>query len=222
MSVQVDVGKGAAAGVLIKSAEALERGSEHPLAAAIVHEAETRDLMISSPREFASTTGRGVAGLIEGRHVQAGNSALLAGMDLSALTQQAEELRASGATALFVAVDGQPAGVIAIADPVKTSTKAALEALRAEGVRIVMLTGDDRRTAEAIARQLGIADVEAEGLPEQKHAVIQRLRREGRVVAMAGDGVNDAPALAAADIGIVMGHGHRCGNAKRQYNLCEG
>ena len=252
MSVQVGVGKGAAAGVLIKSAEALERmeqidtlvvdktgtltegkprvtqivpapgfsegevlklaaglerGSEHPLAAAIVHEAETRDLMISSPKEFASTTGRGVAGLIEGRHVQAGNSALLAGMDLSALTQQAEELRASGATALFVAVDGQPAGVIAIADPVKTSTKAALEALRGEGVRIVMLTGDNRRTAEAIARQLGITDVEAEVLPEQKHAVIQRLRREGRVVAMAGDGVNDAPALAAADIGIAMGTG---------------
>ncbi len=252
MSVQVGVGKGAAAGVLIKSAEALERmekidtlvvdktgtltegkprvtqivpapgfseaevlklaaglerGSEHPLAAAIVHEAETRDLMISSPKEFASTTGRGVAGLIEGRHVQAGNSALLAGMDLSALTQQAEELRASGATALFVAVDGQPAGVIAIADPVKTSTKAALEALRAEGVRIVMLTGDNRRTAEAIACQLGITDVEAEVLPEQKHAVIQRLRREGRVVAMAGDGVNDAPALAAADIGIAMGTG---------------
>jgi Cu+-exporting ATPase len=252
MSVQVGVGKGAAAGVLIKSAEALERmeqidtlvvdktgtltegkprvtqivpapgfsegevlklaaglerGSEHPLAAAIVHEAETRDLMISSPKEFASTTGRGVAGLIEGRHVQAGNSALLAGMDLGALMQQAEELRASGATALFVAVDGQPAGVIAIADPVKTSTKAALEALRAEGVRIVMLTGDNRRTAEAIARQLGITDVEAEVLPEQKHAVIQRLRREGRVVAMAGDGVNDAPALAAADIGIAMGTG---------------
>ena len=252
MSVQVGVGKGAAAGVLIKSAEALERmeqidtlvvdktgtltegkprvtqivpapgfsegevlklaaglerGSEHPLAAAIVHEAETRKLTLSSPKEFASTTGQGVAGLIEGRRVQAGNSALLAGMDLSALTQQAEELRASGATALFVAVDGQPAGVIAIADPVKTSTKAALEALRGEGVRIVMLTGDNRRTAEAIARQLGITDVEAEVLPEQKHAVIQRLRREGRVVAMAGDGVNDAPALAAADIGIAMGTG---------------
>ena len=252
MSVQVGVGKGAAAGVLIKSAEALERmekidtlvvdktgtltegkprvtqivpapgfyeadvlrlaaglerGSEHPLAAAIVREAEARKLMLSSPREFASTTGQGVAGIIEGRHVQAGNAALLAGMDLNALMQQAEQLRASGATALFVAVDGQPAGVIAIADPLKTSTKAALEALRAEGVRIVMLTGDHRRTAEAIARQLGITDIEAEVLPEQKHAVIQRLRGEGRVVAMAGDGVNDAPALAAADIGIAMGTG---------------
>nr|WP_295744339.1 heavy metal translocating P-type ATPase [uncultured Acidocella sp.] len=252
MSVQVGVGKGAAAGVLIKSAEALERmekidtlvvdktgtltegkprvtqivttagfteaevlrlaaglerGSEHPLAAAIVREAETRKLTLSSPKEFASTTGQGVGGVVEGRHVLAGNMALLSEINLGALAQQAEELRAGGATALFVAVDGQAAGVIAIADPVKASTKAALEALVAEGVRIVMLTGDSRRTAEAVARQLGIADIEAEVLPEQKHAVIQRLREEGRVVAMAGDGVNDAPALAAADIGIAMGTG---------------
>ena len=252
MSVQVGVGKGAAAGVLIKSAEALERmekidtlvvdktgtltegrprvtkivaapdfaedevlrlaaglerGSEHPLAAAIIREAELRQLPVAAPENFASTTGQGVGGVVEGRQVRAGNAALLGAIDLGMLTRQADELRASGATALFVAIDGRPAGVIAIADPVKAGTKPALEALRAEGVRIVMLTGDSRRTAEAVARQLGITDIEAEVLPAQKHAVIHRLREAGRVVAMAGDGVNDAPALAAADIGIAMGTG---------------
>lgn len=254
VSIQVGVGKGATAGVLIRSAEALERmekvdtlvvdktgtltegkprltaivpapgfaedevlrlaaslerASEHPLAAAILHAAGERKIALGDPVAFDSLTGQGVRGQIEGRRIALGNAALMTaeGAELDSLTGEADELRASGATALFIAVDGKLAGALAIADPIKATTRAALDALKAEGVRIVMLTGDNRRTAEAIARQLGITEVDADVLPERKHEIVRRLRAEGRIVAMAGDGVNDAPALAEADIGIAMGTG---------------
>jgi Cu+-exporting ATPase len=254
MSIQVGVGKGATAGVLIRSAEALERmervdtlvvdktgtltmgkprvtqilpapgfaeadvlrltaaleqSSEHPLAAAIVASARERGLTLDVARDFQSVTGQGVLGTISGRRIALGNAKLMqaAQVDIGTLTEAADQLRTAGATALFVAVDGRPGGVIAVADPIKETTPAALETLRAGGVRIVMLTGDNRRTAEAVAGQLNITDVEADVLPEDKHRVVRRLRDEGRIVAMAGDGVNDAPALAEADIGIAMGTG---------------
>jgi Cu+-exporting ATPase len=154
-------------------------------------------------------TGKGVTGTVAGRTVVLGNRALLSGLgiDTAELDRRAEELRGAGGTAMLVAVDGRPAGVIAVADPIKPSTPAALAALRADGIRIVMLTGDNRTTAMAVAAKLGIDQIEAEVLPEQKSAVVRRLREQGRVVAMAGDGVNDAPALAAADVGIAMGTG---------------
>jgi Cu+-exporting ATPase len=158
---------------------------------------------------FDSPTGKGVIGTVEGRRVVLGNANIFAdaGISTAALDTEAERLRGDGATAVFLAVDGKAAGVIAIADPVKPTTPAALRALTDEGVRVVMLTGDNKTTAQAVARRLGIAEVEAEVLPDRKSAVIEKLRRDGRVVAMAGDGVNDAPALAAADVGIAMGTG---------------
>ncbi len=194
---------------LLRLAASLERASEHPLAAAIVTAAEERKLKLTEATDFDSPAGKGVTGTVNGRKVALGNARFLAelGIATDALAADAEKLRTEGATAILVAVDGRPAGVIAIADPVKASTPAALKALREEGVRIVMLTGDNRTTAEAVARKLGIAEVESEVLPDQKVAVVEKLRREGRVVAMAGDGVNDAPALAAADVGIAMGTG---------------
>ena len=194
---------------LLTLAASLERSSEHPLAAAIVAAAKERGLALDEPAGFASVTGKGVHGKVGHRAVVLGNAALMAdlGIDLGALAEKAEELRRDGATALFVAVDRRPGGVIAVADPVKPTAPAALETLRADGIRIVMLTGDNRTTAEAVARKLGIRDVEAEVLPEDKRDVVRRLRAEGRVVAMAGDGVNDAPALAEADVGIAMGTG---------------
>jgi Cu+-exporting ATPase len=254
MSIQVGVGKGATVGVLIRSAEALERmervdtlvvdktgtltmgkprvtqvvptpdfteqdvlrlaaaleqSSEHPLAAAIVASARERGLTWEALADFQSVTGQGVQGATGGRRVALGNAKLMrAGqVDIGALSEAADRLRATGATALFVAVDGRPGGVIAVADPIKETTPAALETLRTDGVRIVMLTGDNRRTADAVASQLQITDVKADVLPEDKHRVVRRLRSEGRIVAMAGDGVNDAPALAEADIGIAMGTG---------------
>jgi Cu+-exporting ATPase len=187
----------------------LERSSEHPLAAAIVASAKERGVDLKDAAGFASVTGKGVTGTIDGRVVAVGNAALLKdiGVATSELESRADSLRRDGATAVFVAVDGRPAGIIAVADPVKATTPAALASLRAAGVRIVMLTGDNRTTAQAVAARLGITDIEAEVLPEQKGAVMQRLRGQGRVVAMAGDGVNDAPALAAADVGIAMGTG---------------
>ena len=159
--------------------------------------------------DFNSPTGKGAIGMVERRRVALGNAAFLAELNVAtaALDAQAEELRRDGATAIFVAIDGKAAGVIAIADPIKATTAAALKALADEGMRVVMLTGDNRTTAEAVARKLGITEIEAEVLPDQKSAVVEKLRREGRVVAMAGDGVNDAPALAAADVGIAMGTG---------------
>jgi Cu+-exporting ATPase len=254
MSIMVGVGRGAEVGVLIKSAEALERmekvdtlvvdktgtltegkpavtailpaggfdetellrlaasierASEHPLATAIVAAAGARNIQLSAATDFDSPTGKGALGTVEGRRIVIGNARFLEekGIDVGALKGAAETLRGEGATAIFVGVDGRAAGVVAIADPLKASTPAALEALKADGIRVVMLTGDNRTTADAIARRLGIDEVEAEVLPDQKSAVVENLRREGRVVAMAGDGVNDAPALAAADVGIAMGSG---------------
>jgi len=254
MSIMVGVGKGAVAGVLIKSAEALEqmekvntlvvdktgtltegrprvttivpaagieeaellalaasleRASEHPLAAAIVAAAREKGLTVQEPTGFASVTGKGVTGKVGGRDVALGNAPLMAdlGVQLGDLAPQADALRAGGATALFLAVDGKPGGIIAVADPIKATTAAALARLRAEGIHIVMLTGDNATTARAVAKQLGIDDVEAEVLPEDKHRIVRRLRSEGRIVAMAGDGVNDAPALAEANVGIAMGTG---------------
>ncbi len=187
----------------------LERSSEHPLAAAIVASAKERSTDLKDVTNFSSVTGKGVTGTIGGRKVAIGNTKLLQDLGVASadLDRQAEELRRDGATAMFVAVDGQPAGIIAVADPIKATTPAALASLRADGVRIVMLTGDNRTTAQAVADKLGIADIEAEVLPEQKNAIVRRLRSEGRAVAMAGDGVNDAPALAEADVGVAMGTG---------------
>ena len=190
-------------------AAGLERSSEHPLAAAIVAAAEERGLALREAAGFASLTGKGVTGTVDGRAVALGNAKLMAdlGVDLGGLQEEADRLRGDGATALFLAFDGKAGGVVAVADPIKATTPAALERLRAEGIRVVMLTGDNRRTAEAIARRLGIAEVEADVLPEDKNRIVRGLRAEGKVVAMAGDGVNDAPALAEADVGIAMGTG---------------
>ena len=254
MSIMVGVGRGAESGVLMKSAEALERmekidtllvdktgtltagkpkvvaiepfsgiteadllrfaaaverPSQHPLAAAIVAEATTRSLAVETASNFDAPTGKGVIGTVGGRRVAIGNPAYLSelGVNTTALTEAADRHRHEGATAILVAVDGKAAGVIAIADPVKPSTPGALAALKAEGIRVIMVTGDNRVTAEAVARKLGIDEVEADVLPDAKSAVVDRLKTEGRIVAMAGDGVNDAPALAAADVGIAMGTG---------------
>jgi Cu+-exporting ATPase len=254
MSIMVSVGRGARAGVLIKSAEALERmekvdtlivdktgtltegkpavtaivpapgvseaevvrlaasverASEHPLALAIVAAATTRRLSTSPVADFDSPTGKGAVGTVEGKRIVLGNAQFLAelGIDVATLAPEAEGLRQDGATAIFAGVDGKVAGVLAIADPVKPSTPAALAALKANGVRVVMLTGDNWTTARAVARRLGIDEVEAEVLPQRKSDIVQRHKAAGEVVAMAGDGVNDAPALAVADVGIAMGTG---------------
>jgi P-type Cu+ transporter len=253
MAIMVGTGRGAAAGVLIKNAEALEtlekvdtlivdktgtltegkpkvvsvaitgadearvfaavasleQASEHPLGAAVVAAAKERNLVLSPVVEFRSLTGRGVVGTVDGRTIAVGNEKLLQELNLplGELPQQAQGLRAKGQTVLFVAVDGRPAGVIGIADPIKQSTPQALRDLKAEGLRIVMLTGDSHATAEAIARELGIDEFQAEVLPDKKSEVVKRSQSEGHVVAMAGDGVNDAPALAQADVGIAMGTG---------------
>ncbi len=254
MSIGVAIGKGAGAGVLIKSAEALEhmekvntlvvdktgtltegkpkvtavvpaaglsenellplaasleRSSEHPLAAAIVTAAKDRGASTQEPTDFASVTGKGVTGKIGGRSVALGNAKLMAdlGISFGDLNQKADALRGDGATALFLAIDGKPGGVIAIADPIKATTQAALDTLRSYGIRIVMLTGDNKTTAEAVARKLGIKEVEADVLPQDKNRIVKKLTAEGRIVAMAGDGVNDAPALAEASVGIAMGTG---------------
>jgi len=194
---------------LLRLAASLERGSEHPLGAAIVEAAMQRGLNLSDASEFDSPTGRGVVGTVEGHKIMIGNAPFLAetGVDSQLLAAEADALRSDGATVIFMAVDGKPAGLFAIADRIKPTTPGAISALHREGMRIVMLTGDNRTTAEAVARKLGIDEVEAEVLPDHKSEVVQRLRKEGRVVAMAGDGVNDAPALAAADVGIAMGTG---------------
>ncbi|HLY80336.1 MAG TPA: HAD-IC family P-type ATPase, partial [Caulobacteraceae bacterium] len=245
MSIMVGVGRGAAAGVLIRNAEALERlgsvdtlvldktgtltegrpsvvaietsgfdeaellrlaaslerASEHPLAAAIVRAATERGLALSDAADFTSVAGQGVAGQVDGRRIAVGAAAE------GALAQRAEAMRQAGATAVLVTVDSAPAGVIAIADRVKPSAGDAVRALRDEGLRLVMLTGDARTTALAVAQPLGIAEVEAQVLPQDKAAAVHRLQAQGRRVAMAGDGVNDAPAMAAADVGIAMGGG---------------
>jgi Cu+-exporting ATPase len=254
MSIMVGVGRGAQAGVLIKSAEALEimekidtlvvdktgtltegkprlvavesaegfteddvlrlaasleKGSEHPLAEAIVRGAQERDAALNDATDFDSVTGKGVHGKVDGRDVVLGNRAMMEQFEIDAehLVEQAESLRSEGQTAMFVAIDGKPAGLIGVADPIKESTREAIKLLHDSGVELVMLTGDSRTTAEAVARQLGIDRVEAEVLPEQKAEVIKKLQAEGKKVAMAGDGINDAPALAQADVGIAMGTG---------------
>ncbi|CCJ07267.1 copper-translocating P-type ATPase [Methylocystis sp. SC2] len=254
MSIMVGVGRGAQSGVLIKSAEALERlekidtlvvdktgtltegkprvtairvvagiaendllataaslerASEHPLALAIVQAAAERGLALKGATDFDSPVGKGVIGRVEGNAVAIGNRRYLVelGVDATPLDSDAERLREDGATAIFVAINGKIAGVIAIADPIKPTTEAALQSLREDGVAVVMLTGDNWTTARAVAKRLGISEIEAEILPEDKSKVVSRLREAGRIVAMAGDGVNDAPALAAADVGIAMGTG---------------
>jgi Cu+-exporting ATPase len=235
MSIMVGVGRGARAGVLIKNAEALERFETidtlvvdktgtltegrpavtaiRPAAgqdeAELLRLAADRGLVLSEASAFDSPVGRGVTGVVDGRRLLLGSGRFLTeeGVATTALDAEADVLRADGATAIFAAIDGALAGVFAIADPIKSTTAAAVSALQADGVRIVMMTGDNRTTALAVARKLGITDVEAEVLPEDKAAVVQKLRQEGRSVAMAGDGVNDAPALAAAEVGVAMGAG---------------
>jgi heavy metal translocating P-type ATPase len=254
MSIMVGVGRGAKSGVLIKSAEALERmekvdtllvdktgtltegkprvvavrttgvvdeiellrlaaslerASEHPLAAAIVDAAKDRGLELTEPQGFETPIGKGVLGSVDGKQLVIGNRIIMAdaGIDTTALDKAADEFRRDAATAIYAAIDGKAAGVIAIADPIKPTTASAIAALKEAGIRVVMLTGDQRTTAEAVARKLGIDDVEAEVLPEDKSRLVARFKKENRVVAMAGDGINDAPALAAADVGIAMGTG---------------
>ncbi|MDO9298316.1 copper-translocating P-type ATPase, partial [Bradyrhizobium sp.] len=194
---------------ILRLAASVERASEHPLADAIVRSAKEKNLDVSKVEEFDSPTGKGATGKVDGKTVALGNANFLSslGVETQPLNAEGERLRGDGATVINIAVDGRLAGLFAIADPVKPSTPDALKALAAEGIKVIMLTGDNRTTANAIARQLGIADVEAEVLPDQKSAVVAKLQKAGRIVAMAGDGVNDAPALAAAEVGIAMGTG---------------
>jgi Cu+-exporting ATPase len=194
---------------LLRLAASVERGSEHPLAAAIVAGAEQRGVQPAKAEEFRSLTGKGVLGRVDARHVALGNRQLFEAVNIDArpLLDAAESLRREGQTVMLVAVDGNPAGLVGVADTVKASTREAIDLLHREGVRIVMVTGDTRTTAEAVARQLGIDDVQAEVLPAQKGEAVKRLQAQGRIVAMAGDGINDAPALAQAHVGIAMGTG---------------
>ena len=194
---------------LLRLAASLERGSEHPLADAILRAAQERGLTLSEASEFDSPVGKGVVGVMDGKRLLLGGSRILVenGLKAGPLSAEADQLRADGTTAVFAAVDGEVVGVFGIADPIKPTTAAAVAALRAAGIRLVMMTGDNKTTAEAVARRLGIDEVEAEVLPQDKAAVVERLKTAGRVVGMAGDGVNDAPALAAADVGVAMGAG---------------
>jgi len=194
---------------VLRLAASLERGSEHPLAGAILSAADQRSLALSEVAEFQSTTGQGITGTVAGKRVALGNVALLdsLGIPPGSLLTDAAELSRDGSTAVFVAVDLQPAGVLTVKDPIKASTPEAIRLLHQEGLRIVMLTGDSRSTAEAVARQLGIDAFEAEVLPARKGEIVKQLQSKGRIVAMAGDGVNDAPALALAQVGIAMGTG---------------
>ena len=207
--VQVEAASGIDESTLLRQAATLERGSEHPLAAAIVAGAGERGVELGEAKAFESVTGQGVTGEVDGRRVALGNARLLAslGVDPGALTDRAEALRMEGQTVMFLAVDGVAAGLVGVADPIKETTPEAIDALHAEGVRIVMLTGDSETTAKAVAAKLGLDEVIAGVLPEQKAETVKRLQGEGRVVGMAGDGVNDAPALAQAQVGIAMGTG---------------
>jgi Cu+-exporting ATPase len=194
---------------ILRLAAGVERASEHPLADAIVRAAKERKLDLTNVEEFDSPTGKGVTGKVDGKSIALGSSKFLAsiGVETQAMEAESERLRRDGATVINIAVDGRLAGLFAIADPVKPSTPEALKALAGDGIKVIMLTGDNRTTANAVARKLGISDVEAEVLPDQKSAVVIKLQQSGRVVAMAGDGVNDAPALASAEVGIAMGTG---------------
>jgi Cu+-exporting ATPase len=194
---------------VIRLAASLERASEHPLAAAVIRSAEEKGLAIPRAEQFQSLAGKGVTGMVEGRAVAAGNAGLMREMqiDMGGFASRAEALRSEGQTVIFVAIDGRAAGILGITDPIKPSTAQAIQFLHREGIRVMMLTGDNRTTAESVARKLGIDEVEAEVLPDQKAEVVKRLQRDGRIVAMAGDGINDAPALAQAQVGIAMGTG---------------
>jgi Cu+-exporting ATPase len=194
---------------LLRLVASLERSSEHPLAAALVKAADQRGLKLSAAANFESLTGKGITGQVEGRQVVVGNAALFADKNINAeiLLARADELRHQGQTVMLAAIDGKPAGLIAVADPIKSSAREAVASLKRGGLRLVMLTGDNRATAEAIAKELGITEFEAEVLPEQKLAIVKKLQAEGRIVAMAGDGINDTPALAQANVGIAMGTG---------------
>ena len=194
---------------LLRLAAGVERASEHPLALAVIAAAKDRGIVLPEVTDFDSPTGKGAIGTVDGKRITLGNARFLSesGIDVSALEPQADELRQDGAPPISLGIDGQAAGILAMADAIKATTAEAIAALRKEGIRVVMLTGDNRTTAQAVGRKLGIDDVEAEVLPDQKSAVVARLQAEGRIVAMAGDGVNDAPALAAADVGIAMGSG---------------
>lgn len=207
--VAIETAEGFDADEVLRLAASLERSSEHPLALAIVRAAEAKGLAISEPSEVDQPVGKGITGSIGGRRIVAGNARFMGELNIptAELGERADRLRSEGATAIFLGVDGKIAGAIGIADPVKETTPAALLALAEAGIHVIMLTGDNRITAEAIARRLGITDIEADVMPDQKSAIVKRLREEGRIVAMAGDGVNDAPALAAADVGIAMGSG---------------
>jgi P-type Cu+ transporter len=207
--VAVDTVDGFDEGTVVGLAASLERSSEHPLAAAVIASARERGLALENPADFRSVTGQGVAGTVGGRAIAVGNVALIEAQHVATggLESAAERLRRDGATTLLVSIDGRAAGVIAVADPIKAGTPAALESLRREGVRIVMVTGDHSSTAQAVAHKLGITDVEAQVLPDRKFAIVRKLRAQGLAVAMAGDGVNDAPALAEAEVGIAMGTG---------------
>jgi len=207
--VAVIPAKGGSEAEVLRFAASVERGSEHPLAAAIIAAAAERGIAPAEVADFDSTTGKGVIGTVEGHSVALGSDKFFAerGVNSVSLTAETERLRRDGATVIFLAVDGEFAGILGVTDPIKANAPAALQALRDDGLRIVMLTGDNRATAEAVARRLSIDEIEAEVLPSKKGSVIDKLRREGRIVAMAGDGINDAPALAAADVGIAMGTG---------------
>jgi Cu+-exporting ATPase len=207
--VAIQAAPGVAEADLLSLTASLERASEHPLAAAIVRAATEKGLSLTSPERFDAPGGKGVTGRVAGHLLVIGNKRIMteAGIDTAFLDAAAEQQRSEGATAIFVAIDGRAGGVVAVADRIKETTPSAIAALKEAGVRVVMLTGDNATTARAVAARLGIEDVEAEVLPQDKSKVVERLRREGRVVAMAGDGVNDAPALAAADVGIAMGTG---------------
>jgi Cu+-exporting ATPase len=207
--VSVVPGSGVDEKELLGLAASLERGSEHPLAAAIVDGAKDRGIKLAEAGEFESRTGKGVTGKVEGREVALGNRKLLEelGIDPGDLAERAGELQGKGQTVMFVAVEGRAAGLVGVADPIKETTPEAIRQLHEEGLRIVMVTGDNRATAEAVAKRLGIDEVEAEVLPDRKAEAVKGLQEEGRKVAMAGDGINDAPALAQAQVGIAMGTG---------------
>src|SRR5207237_6086493 len=205
--VAVEPGRGFTVEKLLRVAAALERASAHPLAHAIVAGGRERGIEPATATEFQSVTGKGVVGVVDGERVAVGNASLMRDERVDGELQAADQLRSQGQTAMLVAVGKRLAGVLGVADPVKSAAADALGALRGDGVRVVMVTGDNRGTAEAVARQLGIDQVEAEVLPARKAEIVEQLRSEGRIVAMAGDGINDAPALAAAHVGIAMGTG---------------
>jgi Cu+-exporting ATPase len=222
--VTVEPAEGLPADELLRLAAGLERASEHPLASAIVQGAEARGLRPAEARDFRSVTGKGVVGTVEGRALALGNAALLAeqGVDPGLLRPRLDALRSQGQTVLLAALDGRPAGLLGVADPVRPSTPEAIHLLHEDGLRVIMLTGDSRATASAVARQVGVDEVIAEVLPQQKAEVVKRLQGEGHVVAMAGDGINDAPALAQADVGIALGTGTDVAMESAEVTLVQG